>query len=67
MFEELTEERYDPQEVLNYLDGVRRSGAINMYAAVPYIQQEFQLSKKTARWLLGEWMDSYEQRHKAGE
>lgn len=46
-----------------YLDDLRDSGAINMYAAVPYIVEKFGLSMSEATDVLVRWMESYSDRH----
>ena len=46
-------------EVFLYLEQLKESGETNMFGAVPYLQQHFELDKKTAReWLL-KWIKSY--------
>ena len=46
-----------------YLDDLRDSGATNMYAAVPYLAEEFDLSMSEASSILVRWMESYADRH----
>jgi hypothetical protein len=48
------EEKYE-----EYLDELRESGSINMYGAVPFLQDEFGLDKKEAREILSAWMENY--------
>lgn len=43
-----------------YLEDLRQSGVTNMFGAAPYLQEEFGLSKKEAREILGNWMTNYE-------
>jgi len=46
-------------EVFLYLEQLKDSGETNMFGAVPYLQQHFELDKRTAKeWLL-KWMKSY--------
>tara|TARA_R110000803_G_scaffold19562_5_gene51108 strand:- start:155 stop:298 length:144 start_codon:yes stop_codon:yes gene_type:complete len=44
------------EEVFEYLDNLRESGEINMFGAVPHIQNEFGIEKKEAREILTEWL-----------
>ena len=44
-----------------YLEELRRSGVTNMYGAVPYLQDEFALTKKEAIEILTNWMKNYEE------
>lgn len=50
------EEKYSILEVFEYLEKLRGRDSRNMIGSAPYIQQEFNVSKKTATWLLNEWM-----------
>ena len=43
-----------------FLENVRRSGTVNMYGAVPYLQAAFCLDKNTARRILIDWMEHYD-------
>lgn len=42
-----------------FLEGLRRSGIVNMFGATPYLMNEFDISKSEARKILREWMDNY--------
>ena len=44
-----------------YLEDLRQSGVTNMFGAAPYLQEEFDLSKKEAREILVNWMTNYEE------
>jgi hypothetical protein len=46
------------QEVFEYLDELRESGATNMFGATAYIVGEFGIPTKEARELLMKWMKS---------
>ena len=46
-------------EVFLYLDELRQSGETNMFGAVPYLVEKFEMSKKEARDMLSLWMKSY--------
>lgn len=52
-------------EVNAYLDAVRESGAINMFGAAPYIQEQFAVSRQEARQYLQTWMATFNTRHPA--
>ena len=54
----MTEEQR--KEYFDYLDGLRLSGATNMFGASPYLVQEFGLDKREARKILAEWMNQFE-------
>jgi hypothetical protein len=48
---------------LVYLDELQKSGVTNMFGAGDYLQDQFDLDRKTSREVLKYWMDSYEERH----
>ena len=52
-------------EHLFYLDDLRESGVINMFGAGPYLQDEFELTRKEANQVLSYWMRTFSERHKA--
>lgn len=47
------------EEHLQFLDGLREEGYVNMFAAGPYLQEEFSLSKEEARDTLVYWMRTF--------
>ena len=48
------------KQVLSFLNDLRDSGATNMYAAAPYIVEEFpEISVKDARRYLSLWMKNF--------
>ena len=47
------------QEVLEFLNMLRDSGATNMFGATPYIKDEFELDSKEAKRLLMLWMANF--------
>ena len=47
------------QEVLEFLNILRDSGATNMFGAVPYIKDEFELDSKESKRLLMLWMVNF--------
>jgi hypothetical protein len=50
-------------EHLEYLDTLRESGATNMFAAAPYIEAEFGVSRNDARTICSYWMQTFSERH----
>lgn len=42
-----------------FLENLRRSGVTNMYGAVPYLMEEFELSSADAKEILVDWMQNY--------
>jgi hypothetical protein len=50
-------------EHLEYLDGLRESGIVNMFGARPYLQEEFGLPKSEATIVLSYWMQTFSIRH----
>ena len=46
-----------------FLDKLRESGELNMFGAAPYVSEAFGVSKKEARDLLKNWMDTFAERH----
>jgi hypothetical protein len=47
------------EEVFAYLDTLRESGVTNMFGAGPYLEGEFGVSRREARDLLLEWIETY--------
>lgn len=49
------------QQVYNdYLESLRQTGVTNMFGAGVYLEKRFGLSKKDAKKVLLEWMQSYQ-------
>lgn len=48
-------------EYYEYLENLRESGVTNMYGAVPYIIEEFEISRLEASKIVSEWMDNYKE------
>ena len=42
-----------------YLEELRRSGITNMFGAVPYLVNEFDLTQLEASAILSDWMRNY--------
>lgn len=56
--------RMEMQEKINvYLNALRKSGAINMFGAAPYISETFGVNKHEARQYLKNWMDTFAERN----
>lgn len=51
------------EKVFVYLDELRESGVTNMYGAGPYVEDAFDLDRRTARSFVVEWMETFEERH----
>jgi len=51
------------KEEFEYLDMLRESGETNMWGASTYLKSEFGMDGKSARSILGLWMDTFEERH----
>lgn len=51
------------EEVFVYLDELRESGVTNMFGAGPYVEDEFDVDRRTARSLVVEWMETFDERH----
>jgi len=47
------------EEYKKFLDKLRDSGDINMFAAGTNLQEEFGMTRHEARNVLKEWMDNY--------
>jgi len=50
-------------EVNEYLDALRESGAINMFGSVPYIMAAFDVTKSEAMCLFFDWTATFGERH----
>jgi hypothetical protein len=53
-----------PEKYYTYLDSLRESGETNMFGATSYLMDEFDLEKKEAMAILGDWMKTFSERHK---
>jgi hypothetical protein len=51
------------EEVFVYLDELRESGVTNMWGAAAYVEDAFDVDHRTARSMLVEWMETFEERH----
>ena len=50
-------------EVYLYLEELRESGLTNMFGAVPYIEDSFQVNKSLAKKLLDTWIENHDTRN----
>ena len=56
--------RMEMQEKVNvYLNALRKSGAINMFGAAPYISETFGVNRTEAKQYLLNWMQTFDERH----
>lgn len=53
-------------DYMEFLDALRESGRTNMYGAAPFLEDEFGVTRRQARAILGHWMRTYEERHPRG-
>lgn len=51
----------DLEVYMDYLYSLRRSGVTNMFGAIPYLQQEFDLDRKTAKTVLLYWIENFDE------
>jgi hypothetical protein len=47
------------EDVFEYLEELRESGEINMFGAISYIEETFEISRDMSRKFLVDWMESY--------
>lgn len=53
-------ERIEKYEIKVYLENLRKSGKVNMFAAASYLANEFRMSDKEAVAALTEWIQNYD-------
>ena len=44
------------REEFTFLNRLRESGTVNMFGASPYVEEEFDVDRNTAKEIVGEWM-----------
>jgi len=55
----------EQEKYYSFLDGLRETGATNMFGARPYLVEEFpELTKQDASTILSGWMKTFGERHK---
>ena len=47
------------KEIFNFLSDLREGGEVNMFGAVTYLVEDYNLEKQKAIDLLAEWMKSF--------
>lgn len=47
------------EEYFDYLDGLRQSGVTNMYGAAPYLESEFNMTRKESSQIVSLWMKTF--------
>lgn len=55
--------KIDKEKIFSYLDTLRETGVTNMLGAGPWIENAFDVDKDTAKELLSEWIETFEERH----
>ena len=60
-------DEHQEEKVFQYLDGLRESGSINMFGAVPLIVSAFCIPRQEASSVLIKWMETFDQRHREQE
>ena len=53
--------------IFRYLDDLRESGKTNMFGAVPYLVEAFNITKYDAQRHLVKWMETFGERHSQAE
>lgn len=56
---DMEENKILTQEHKDYLIELRDSGETNMWAAAPYIEQQFDVTRQKANRILVEWIQSF--------
>ena len=49
----------EEKKYFDYLNGLRDSGATNMFGATPYLMEKYDLSRSVARSTLLKWMENF--------
>lgn len=57
----------DQNEVNEFLDTLRESGAVNMFSAGPYVAEEFMVDRREAKVFVMEWMRTFGEREPAAQ
>lgn len=52
------------EEIFTYLKDLRDSGAINMFGAGSYLEDDFGLTRREAKEVLLEWFESFKTQEK---
>lgn len=51
----------------HFLDGLRETGAVNMFGARPILAKQFKLDEKTSRAIHTDWMETFGDREEPNE
>jgi hypothetical protein len=52
------------EEYKGFLDALREIGSVNMFGATPYLEETYpELTKKEARQVLLDWMNTFHERN----
>lgn len=54
--------KFVTEEHLSFLDGLRASGACNMFGSPQYLQEVFSMSRTKAKETFFYWMESFAER-----
>jgi hypothetical protein len=49
------------EDISKYLTDLRDSGVVNMWGAVPYLQEEFDMTHRDAKDALLGWIESFKE------
>lgn len=49
----------DKKKQFDYLNTLRKCGVTNMFGAAPYLAREFEINMSTAKKVLTEWMENF--------
>ena len=55
------------EKAFNYLDQVRESGVVNMFASTPLLQRKFGFGRDANKLILTAWMETFEERQGVDE
>jgi hypothetical protein len=54
--------KHTTEDINAYLEGLRDSGITNMFGAVPYLEDTFDMSRSEAKAALFAWMNSFKEK-----
>ena len=56
--------KHSTEDINAYLIALRDTGVTNMFGAVPYLEEAFDMSRSEAKAALFAWMDSFKKESK---
>jgi len=56
--------KHSTEDINAYLIALRDTGVTNMFGAVPYLEEAFDMSRSEAKAALFAWMDSFKRESK---